>query len=161
MSVTGRGANLASRRLPWLINWFSRWQAGQYERSRGHRAGRLRGKPIFRLSVLGRQSGQLRSVMLMLVRRGDDLIVCGSQGGTPQDPNWWKNLVAAGRATVQVSAESYDVDVQVVTDPAERVQLWSLLTAAYPDFATYQALTDRVLPIAVLRRQAADHVRQP
>ncbi len=62
---------------------------------------------------------------------------------------------------MQVSAESYDVDVQVVTDPAERVQLWSLLTAAYPDFATYQALTDRVLPIAVLRRQAADHVRQP
>ncbi len=92
--------------------------------------------------------------MLMLVRQGDDLLVCGSQAGTPQAPNWWKNLAAAGHATAQVGPETYDVDARIITGAAERAEAWSLLTAAYPDFASYQALTDRVLPIAALTRRA-------
>jgi deazaflavin-dependent oxidoreductase (nitroreductase family) len=152
VSFSGRSANLLSTRAPGLLNWFSRRQAGQFERSGGKRGAKLRGKPIFRLTVVGRNSGQPRSVMLMLVRRGDDLLVCGSQAGTPESPNWWKNLVAAGRATAQVGPESYEVAVRAIEDEPERSEAWSLLTAAYPDFASYQALTDRVLPIAALTR---------
>lgn len=92
--------------------------------------------------------------MLMLVRRGDDLLICGSRAGAPDAPSWWKNLVAAGHAEAQVGDETWLVDARVVTEPAERAEAWALLTAAYPDFATYQALTDRVLPIAVLARRA-------
>ena len=40
-----------------------------------------------------------------------------------------------------------------ITEPSERAEAWSTLTAAYPDFATYQQLTDRVLPIAALTRE--------
>lgn len=153
VTISGRGANFASTRMPWLVNWFSRFQAGQFERSGGKRAARLRGRPIFRLTVTGRKSGEPRSVMLMLVRLGDDLLVCGSQSGAPQAPNWFKNLLAAGRATAQVGGETYEVDVRVITDDVERADAWSILTAAYPDFASYQALTDRVLPIAALTRR--------
>jgi deazaflavin-dependent oxidoreductase (nitroreductase family) len=155
VTFSGRSANFLSNRMPWLLNQFSRFQAGQFERSGGRRGARLRGKPVFRLTVTGRTSGEPRSVMLMLVRRGEDLLVCGSQAGTPQSPNWWKNLVAAGQATAQVRDETYTVNARVVTEPAERTETWALLTEAYPDFASYQALTDRVLPIAVLSRQEA------
>lgn len=155
-TLTGRVANLMSTRTPGLVNAYSRFQAGRFERTDGTRGAKLRGKPIFRLTVRGRKSGEPRSVMLMLARRGDDLLVCGSQAGTPQAPNWWKNLEAAREATVQVGGERYDVDARVVTDPAERAEAWSLLTAAYPDFAAYQALTDRVLPVAVLTRRPPD-----
>lgn len=154
VTISGRGANFASKRLPGLVNWFSRFQAKQFERSGGKRGAKLRGKPVFRLTVTGRTSGEPRSVMLMLVRRGDDLLVCGSQAGTPQSPNWWKNLEAAGRATAQVGTDSFDVDLRVVTDPAERAETWAALTAAYPDFASYQKLTDRVLPIGVLSKRS-------
>lgn len=136
------------------MHWFTRLQSSQFKRSGGKRGAKLRGKPIFRLTVVGRKSGEPRSVMLMLVRRGDDLLVCGSQSGTPEPPNWWKNLVAAGRATAQVGGDSYEVDARVITDDAERAEAWALLVAAYPDFATYQALTDRELPIAVLSRRS-------
>lgn len=155
VSFTGRSANLIATRAPKLMHWYTRWQANQFERTGGKRGARLRGKPIFRLTVVGRKSGQPRSVMLMLVRRGDDLVVCGSQSGSPQPPNWWTNLVAAGRATAQVGGESYEVDARVITDDLERAEAWSLLTAAYPDFASYQALTPRRLPIAVLTRRVA------
>ena len=154
VSFTGRGANLIATRAPTLLRWFTRFQESQFVSSGGKRGARLRGKPIFRLTVVGRKSGEPRSVMLMLVRRGDDLLVCGSQSGTPEPPNWWKNLVAAGRATAQVGDETYDVDARVITDDVERDEAWALLTDAYPDFASYQALTERRLPIAVLTRRA-------
>ncbi len=153
-SFSGRSANFMANRLPWLVRRFTHLQAGVFERSGGKRGAKLMGKPTFRLTVIGRTSGEPRSVMLMLVRRGDDLLVCGSQSGTPQPPNWWKNLAAAEEATAQVGGESYAVDARVITDDPERAEAWDLLTAAYPDFASYQKLTDRVLPIAVLSRRA-------
>ena len=153
-SVSGRMANVLSRRLPRMVNRFSRRQARRFERTNGRRGAKLRGKAVFRLTVVGRKTGQPRSLMLMLVRRGDDLLVCGSQAGTPEAPNWWKNLMAAGTATVQVDEESWDVDAREITDPAERSDAWDRLVATYPDFATYQQLTDRTLPIAVLTRRS-------
>lgn len=153
VTVSGRAINFGSRHLPGFVHWFSRSQSKQYAASGGRKGAKLHGKPVFRLTVTGRTSGEPRPVMLMLVPRGDDLLVCGSQGGTPESPNWWKNLEAAGRATAQVGDDSFEVDARVVTDESERAQAWALLTAAYPDFASYQALTDRVLPIAVLTRR--------
>ena len=150
--MSGRAANFGSRHVPGVAKWMSRRQSGQFERSGGKRGAKLLGKPVFRLTIAGRTSGEPRSVMLMLVRRGDDLLVCGSQAGTPQSPNWWKNLEAAGHATAQVGDESFEVNARVVTDVAERAEAWTLLTAAYPDFASYQTFTERVLPIAVLTR---------
>lgn len=152
VTVSGRTINLLSRHLPGVSHWFSRRQSQQFEKSGGKKGAELSGKPVFRLTIVGRKSGEPRSVMLMLVRRGEDLLVCGSQGGTPQAPNWWKNLEAAGRATAQVGDDTFEVDARVVSDDAERAETWALLTAAYPDFASYQKLTDRVLPIAVLTR---------
>ena len=51
--------------------------------------------------------------MLMLVRRGEDLLVCGSQAGATDAPNWWKNLVAAGHATVQIGSDTFETDARV------------------------------------------------
>jgi F420H(2)-dependent quinone reductase len=125
VTLSGRGAHVASTRLPCLLNRLSRFHAGQFERSGGQRGARLRGKPVFRLTITGRKTGEPRSVMLMLVRRDDDLLVCGSQAGTPQAPQWWKNLDAAGRVTAQVGNDSYEVDARVVTEAEERATAWA------------------------------------
>jgi deazaflavin-dependent oxidoreductase (nitroreductase family) len=87
----------------------------------------------------------------MLVPRGDDLVVCGSYAGNRATPQWYRNLTAAGEATVQVGGETWSVTAREVEGP-EREACWELLCAAYPDFPTYQANTDRVLPVAVLAR---------
>ena len=113
------------------------------------------GAPVFRLTVRGRKSGEPRSVMLILVRKGDDeLVVCGSNGGNPRPPAWWRNLVAAGEAEAQVHDEIWHVRARVV-EGAEREACWRLMCETYPDFATYQELTDRRLPVAVLSRAAS------
>lgn len=152
-TLTGRFANAVTRFAPGLNRRFTRWQIDQYRSSGGRRGNTLAGKPVFLLDVVGRSSGKPRPVMLMLARRGDDVIVCGSYGGHPETPNWYRNLVAAGEAHVQVGAERWPVTARELPEGSERDECWTILTDAYPDFASYQQLTDRRLPVAVLERK--------
>lgn len=151
-SFAGRISHLFSTRLKPVTDALTRRQVSRYRASGGRKGNTLMGKPVFLLDVVGRTSGELRPVMLMLVRRGDELLVCGSNGGNPTTPNWYRNLIAAGGAHVQVGADRWEVRVREVPDGDERDECWTLLEQAWPQFASYQELTDRRLPIAVLER---------
>ncbi|MBJ8345008.1 nitroreductase/quinone reductase family protein [Antrihabitans sp. YC2-6] len=107
--------------------------------------------PTFALTVRGRKSGQPRTVMLILTRRGDDILVGGSNGGNPKLPAWYLNLRDAGVATVQVAGEEWAVTFREV-EGTERDECWTLLNSTYRHFDTYQQLTDRKIPVAVLER---------
>ena len=144
--------NFLSRRVPGLMHSGGERQLRQFRESQGSRGNKLMGKPIFILDVVGRKSGQSRPVPLMLVRRGDDLLVCGSYGGNPKLPNWYKNLAAAGEAYVEVGDERWDVQHRELEEGPECEECWKLLVEGYPDFASYQELTNRRLPVAVLTR---------
>ncbi|MBF6134374.1 nitroreductase family deazaflavin-dependent oxidoreductase [Nocardia otitidiscaviarum] len=154
LRLIGRFNHFASTRLGPVTRFYARLHGRLYTRFGGSRFTTLEGKPVFRLIVPGRKSGAPRPVMLMLIRDGDDLLVCGSNGGNPGEPNWWKNLMAAGTAQVQVGPQTWPVAVRLVEDQAEYDRHWRTLVAGYPNFATYQALSPRRFPIAVLRRTA-------
>ena len=62
-------------------------------------------------------------------------------------------LSAAGEAEVAVGGERWPVRFREV-EGAERDACWALLMATYQNFDTYQACTDRVIPVAVLERTA-------
>ncbi|WP_169813181.1 nitroreductase/quinone reductase family protein [Nocardia jejuensis] len=156
LTLSGRFNHFSSVHLGGVSRFYGRLHGRLYERFGGTRLTTLQGSPVFRLTVVGRKSGEPRPVMLMLARDGDDLLVSGSNGGHPGAPNWWKNLVAAGKADVRVGGDSWAVDVRVVTEDAEYQRLWRILVAAYPNFETYQALSDRRFPIAVLHRAAGN-----
>ena len=151
-SITGRAANFMSRRFPHLVAKGTHKQVEQFRSSGGTKGNTMFGKPVFLLDVVGRTSGESRPVMLMLARRGDDLIVVGSNGGNPQTPNWYRNLMAAGGGEVQVGADVWKVTARELPEGDERDECWKLANAAYPDFATYQELTERRIPMAILER---------
>ncbi len=69
-------------------------------------------------------------------------------------PNWYKNLSAAGEAHVEVGQDRWAVDYRELDEGPEREQCWKLLIAGYPDFASYQELTNRRLPVGVLGRKS-------
>lgn len=150
-SLTGRAANFMSKHLPRLVAKATHKQVAQFKASNGTKGNEMFGKPVFLLEAVGRTSGEPRPVMLMLVQRNDDLIVVGSNGGNPVTPNWYKNLMAAERTEVQVGGERWWTTAREV-EGDERDECWALATNAYPDFASYQELTDRRIPIAVLER---------
>jgi deazaflavin-dependent oxidoreductase (nitroreductase family) len=151
-SLSGRMVNLMSRRLPGLGRRGTQRQIEKFRSSGGTKGNKMMGKPVFLLDVVGRKSGEPRPVMLMLIHRDDDLIVVGSNGGNPATPNWYKNLAAAGGGHVEVGADRWAVDMNELEDGGERDDCWALACAGYPDFGTYQELTDRKIPVALLAR---------
>jgi hypothetical protein len=46
-------------------------------------------------------------------------------------------------ATVQVGPDTFETHARILTDETGRTEAWQLLTAAYPDFGSYQLLTER------------------
>ena len=150
-SITGRLANLMSRYAPGLGRKGTERQVEQFRSSGGTKGNKIWGKPVFLLDVVGRTSGESRPVMLMLVRRGDEqLVVVGSNGGNPKTPNWYRNLMAAGGGHVELDGRRWAVTARELPEGPERDECWKLAEAAYPDFASYQQLTDRRIPVAVL-----------
>ena len=153
--VSARLSNLIARRFPAVGRRATARQVAKYRSSGGRKGNRIVGRPVFLLDVVGRSSGERRSVMLMYVPRGEDLVVIGSAGGGATTPNWYKNLMSAGGAEVQVGADRWSVVARELEDGAERDECWSLAAAVYPGFDSYQRYTERRLPIAVLARGAA------
>lgn len=152
MRVSARLSNLVARRLPRVARRATAKQVATYRASDGRKGDTIVGRPVFLLDVVGRVSGERRPVMLMRVHRGDDLIVVGSAAGTDATPNWYRNLMAAGTADVQVGAERWHVRARELADGPERAEAWSLAAAVYPGFESYVRFTDRKLPVAVLER---------
>ena len=152
-TASGYLVNTLSRRVPTITKWATRRQVERFRATDGREGNRIRGAAVFVLDVVGRRSGEPRPVALMEVRDGDDLVVAGSNAGHPEVPNWYRNLIAAGEAHVEVGARRWPVAVRQIDDDPEREHYWDLLVAHYPDFDSYQELTDRRIPVAVLSRK--------
>lgn len=112
-------------------------------------AGFRKPVPTLLLDHVGRKSGRVFTTPLLYLTHGADLVVVGSQGGLPTDPQWVANLRAHPDTTVHLKGGRRDVHARVA-DPDERATLWPLLVDLYADFATYQATAERVIPVLVL-----------
>lgn len=154
MLASARFSNLVARRVPSVGRSATARQVAKYRSSGGRKGNTIVGRPVFLLEVVGRSSGKRRPVMLMHVPRGDDLVVVASAGGSDTTPNWYKNLMAAGGADVQVGADRWSVAARELESGPERDECWSLAAAVHPGFDSYQRFTDRRIPVAVLERRA-------
>ena len=52
---------------------------------------------------------------------------------------------------MEVGGDRWAVDAREL-EGDEKAECWEIACAAYPDFASYQELTDRSIPVAVLSR---------
>ena len=109
------------------------------------------GAPILILTTVGRKSGASRSNALIFGRHGDDYLVVGSKGGFPTAPSWYVNLVANPEVHVQVKGDRFAAHAHTAT-PAEKPELWKIMTEVWPDYDQYQQRTEREIPVVVLTR---------
>jgi deazaflavin-dependent oxidoreductase (nitroreductase family) len=100
------------------------------------------------LTTIGRKSGMERSTPVGWFpgKEGSWLIVA-SAAGAAKNPDWYHNL-AANPGKVQI--ETAGRKVAVVAEQlhgTEREEAWRAIAAASPQFAKYQEVTDRELPV--------------
>lgn len=151
-----RKEQLASPVVPKVIKYMAKAQVAVFKATKGRIGSKWRigagfRKPVATLLLehVGRKSGTQFTTPLLYLKDGDDLIVVASQGGLPKNPQWYYNVMAGPDTRVWLKREIRDVRARVA-DPDERAALWPRLVELYADFATYQAVTDREIPVVVL-----------
>ncbi|WP_433684973.1 nitroreductase family deazaflavin-dependent oxidoreductase [Nocardia sp. CA-119907] len=137
-------------RLAPLVLWlerFVRWV------SRGrHGVLDLAGLPSIEITVAGRKTGIPRTTSLLYVPRGNDILLVGSNWGSPKHPMWSANLRAASTATARLKGEEFEVRVTEVTG-VDRKRAWDLAVEFWPGYEMeYDLSGSRAFRIFELRR---------
>ena len=107
--------------------------------------------PTLLLTTIGRRSGQPITMPLIYGEADGKYVVVASKGGAPTHPGWYFNLVAQPAVEVQVLADRFRAKARTATGE-ERAHLWQTMAAIYPPYNTYQAKTQREIPVVVLER---------
>jgi deazaflavin-dependent oxidoreductase (nitroreductase family) len=108
--------------------------------------------PMLLLDHVGAKSGIKRTIPLVYVKDGDDVVLVASKGGHPKNPAWYHNLRANPDTQVQIGSERRLVRARVA-NPQERERLWPKAVATYSGYRGYQERTSREIPLVILERR--------
>lgn len=124
-------------------------QVEQIERSGGTEGMTLNGMPVILLTTRGAKSGKLRKTPLMRVEHEGRYAAVASQGGAPEHPLWYFNVIAQPRVELRDGTVRKDMVARQV-EGEEKALWWERAVAAFPAYADYQEKTDREIPVFVL-----------
>ena len=138
------GFHMAMKVLGTLHRWLYRVSGGKLGKS-------FFGSPILLLTTTGRRTRQPRTWPLTYLPEGDRLIIIASNGGQPNHPAWYLNLLANPQVSIQLG-DRIRTMIAHPTEGEERARLWSRVVEEYPAYAEYQRKTDRQIPVVVLHK---------
>jgi deazaflavin-dependent oxidoreductase (nitroreductase family) len=121
----------------------------EFRANEGRVGGHFEGKTLLLLHTIGAKSGQERVNPVAYVRNGERYVVIASKGGAPTHPDWYYNILAHPRLTVEVGTETFQADAKVVEEP-ERTRLYNKMVERMPGFDDYRRRTERVIPVIEL-----------
>jgi deazaflavin-dependent oxidoreductase (nitroreductase family) len=105
--------------------------------------------PIIVVTTRGAKSGKLRKNPVMKVEHDGEYALVASKGGSPENPEWYHNLVAhPDEVVVQDGPEPFVATIREVTGD-EKAEWWERAVAAYPPYAEYQEKTARQIPVFI------------
>jgi deazaflavin-dependent oxidoreductase (nitroreductase family) len=113
-------------------------------------------QPTLLLTTIGRQSGKLRTRALPYYPDGGRVVVIGSNGGGPKDPDWVWNVRTNGAAWACIHRHRVPVRAHVA-DGDEHQRLFDQIAAGRDSLPRYQERAStfgRRVPLVVL--EAAD-----
>ncbi len=97
----------------------------------------LTGLPIITLTTIGARSGLKRTLPLVGIPHGEDLILIGSNFGQKHHPAWVHNLRAYPVAEVTMQGKTILYYARQV-EAAESQCFWELALRYYPGYANYR-----------------------
>lgn len=142
-------SHLQQRILELVLKYGSKFNVWIYRRSGGRIGPRFPfGLRALLLTTTGRRTGIERTIALIYLQDGDDVVVVASTGGLPHHPAWYHNLTATPTVTIQRGREIGTYRARTATG-LEREGLWRRLNVMYPFYNTYQAKAQREIPVVV------------
>lgn len=108
------------------------------------------GLPTLLLTTIGKKSGEQRTVALVFLRHGDEVVVVASLAGYDQNPAWYGNLQKNRQCWVQLDRKKSQAIARDATE-SERRELWPQLIKVLPLWDLFQKQTERAFPIVIVK----------
>jgi deazaflavin-dependent oxidoreductase (nitroreductase family) len=121
----------------------------EFRANGGRVGGPFEGAPMVLVHHKGAKTGLERVVPLMYRPEGDNIAIFASYAGAPDNPAWFHNLVANPDTTIEIGTETRPVRARVA-EGDERKRIWEAQKTEVPQFAEYEAKTEREIPVVVL-----------
>jgi deazaflavin-dependent oxidoreductase (nitroreductase family) len=121
----------------------------EFRANEGRVGGNFEGAPLLLLHSIGAKSGVERVNPMMYLADGERYLVFASKAGAPTNPDWYHNVKAHPRVTIEVGTQTMEADA-VELEGEERDRMYAKQAAAFPGFAAYQENMDRVIPVVAL-----------
>jgi deazaflavin-dependent oxidoreductase (nitroreductase family) len=114
----------------------------------------LAGLPVVTVITIGAKSGQLRSLPLIAIPDGENVILIASNYGQKHHPAWYYNLHAHPEAQLTYEGRTVTYTAHETTG-TERERCWRRAVDLYSGYASYQERTgQRQIGVFVLIPQA-------
>ncbi|GAA3448159.1 nitroreductase/quinone reductase family protein [Planomonospora venezuelensis] len=137
-----------------MPNEFNQQIIEEFRANQGRVGGMFEGARLLLLTTVGARSGAPHTTPVgYLPDGGERVLVIASAAGSPKHPDWFRNLVAHPRVTVEDGVFTYEAEATVL-EGAERDLAFARAAEADPGWADYQARTSRVIPVVALRQVA-------
>ncbi|GAB2603033.1 hypothetical protein Aab01nite_85020 [Paractinoplanes abujensis] len=135
-----------------MPNPFHQQIIDEFRTNGGRVGGMFADSELILLTTRGARSGKPHTTPLGFLRDGPGrILVIASAGGAPGNPDWFRNVQAQPRVTVEIGAETYEA-LAVALPPEERDAAWARAVARDPGWADYQAKVTRRIPVVALTR---------
>jgi deazaflavin-dependent oxidoreductase (nitroreductase family) len=137
----------------------------EFRSNQGRIGGPFDGHTMLLLHNRGRRTGAHNVNPVAYLPDSDDpatVYVFASAGGRPHHPQWYRNLIAAGQAEVEIGTDRFPVTVHEVTG-AERDRIYALQVERMPGFGEYERRLAgvRTIPVVALRRAGGQDTVAP
>lgn len=107
------------------------------------------GRPVLLMTTVGRKTGKPRTQPLFYVEDGARLLLVASNGGSPEDPVWVRNIQA--HPQVSICRRGVEQNLQArLAGPDEKAILWPKMTAAFPYWQEVSDRSHREFPVVIL-----------
>jgi deazaflavin-dependent oxidoreductase (nitroreductase family) len=131
------------------VNDFNRGVIEDLRSTHGHPGGPFEGAPVLLLHTAGARSGEERVHPLIYLADDGRYLLFASAGGVDSSPAWYWNLIAKPDASIEVGDEHLDVRA-VELSGGERDAKYADQAQRYPQYAEYQRMTSRTIPVVAL-----------
>ena len=138
---------MGSRRMTRVSNRIAVWM---YRRLDGRLSSGSRSVHVLMITTPGRRTGLPRSTCVRYLDAAGGFLVWGTGSGSPQDPDWFRNLRHVDVADVQVRSERLRVRPRELLG-GERDAMWNdVVLAAAPEVEKFARKAGRTIPVAIL-----------
>lgn len=133
------------------VNDWNKNVIAEFRSNEGKVGGQFEGAPVLLLGTKGAKSGLDRVNPMMYLELDDKIYIFASYAGADNHPDWFHNLVADSKVTVEVGTEKFEATAEPVP-LEERNRIYAIQAERFPGFAEYEKKTDRIIPVVELVR---------